>query len=84
VSASSEEREFVEKGTAVGLDVAKHVMAVHAIDNRGARILRKTLHCDALLAWSPAVPACVMAMEATRRLPSSFIPPASATTAHNT
>ncbi|MGH9808609.1 MAG: IS110 family transposase, partial [Terriglobia bacterium] len=40
------------------------MIAVHAMDHRGARVLRKTLRRDALLAWSVAVPPCVMAMEA--------------------
>jgi transposase len=39
-------------------------LAVHAMDHRGSRVLRKTLRRDALLAWSAAVPPCVMATEA--------------------
>ena len=54
----------MEKITTVGLDLAKQVIAVHGMDHRGSRVLRKTLRRDALLAWSAAVPPCVMAMEA--------------------
>jgi transposase len=54
----------MDKITTVGLDLAKQVMAVHAVDARGLAVLRKVLRRDALLAWSAALPRCVMAMEA--------------------
>jgi len=54
----------MEKITTVGLDLAKQVMAVHAVDARGQAVLRKVVRRDALLAWSAALPPCVMAMEA--------------------
>lgn len=54
----------MEKITTVGLDLAKQVIAVHAMDGRGHRVLRKVLRRDALLAWSAALPPCVLAMEA--------------------
>ena len=52
------------KITTVGLDLAKQVISVHAVDVRGTLVLRKVLRRDALLAWSGALSPCVMAMEA--------------------
>ena len=54
----------MEKITTVGLDLAKQVMAVHGVDVMGRRVMRKVLRRDALLAWSAALPPCVIAMEA--------------------
>ena len=54
----------MEKITTVGLELAKQVIAMHAVDARGVRVQRKTLRRDALLAWSAALPPCVVAMEA--------------------
>ena len=54
----------MEKITTVGLDLAKQVMAVHAVDARGQAVLRKVVRRDALLAWSGGLSPCVMAMEA--------------------
>ena len=54
----------MEKITTVGLDLAKQVMAVHAVDGRGMLVMRKVLRREALLAWSAALSPCVIAMEA--------------------
>lgn len=54
----------MEKITTVGLDLAKQVIAVHAVDARGLVVVRKVLRRDALLAWSAGLPPCVIAMEA--------------------
>ena len=54
----------MDKITTVGLDLAKQVMAVHGMDRRGSRVVRKVLRRDAVLAWTAALPPCVMAMEA--------------------
>jgi len=54
----------MEKITTVGLDLAKLVIAVHAMDADGRRVLRKVVRRDQLLGWSAALPPCVMAMEA--------------------
>jgi hypothetical protein len=37
------------KITAVGLDLAKQVIAVHAVDARGILVMRRVLRRDALL-----------------------------------
>jgi transposase len=54
----------MDKITTVGLDLAKQLIAMHAVDARGMLVLRKVLRRDALLAWSAALPPCVIAMEA--------------------
>jgi hypothetical protein len=54
----------MDKITTVGLDLAKQWIAMHAVDARGMLVLRTVLRRDALLAWSGALPPCVMAMEA--------------------
>jgi transposase len=54
----------MDKITTVGLDLAKQVMVVHAVDARGMLVMRKVLRRDVLLAWSAALSPCVMAMEA--------------------
>ena len=54
----------MDKITTVGLDLAKQVMAVHAVDVNGRMMLRKVLRRDALLRWSATLPRCVVAMEA--------------------
>jgi transposase len=54
----------MEKITTVGLDLAKQVMAVHAVGPEGRMVLRRVLRRDQLLAWSAALAPCVMAMEA--------------------
>jgi transposase len=48
----------------VGLDLAKQVMAVHAVAADGHTVARKTLRRDQLLPWLSALPPCVVAMEA--------------------
>jgi transposase len=54
----------MEKITTVGLDLAKQVMAVHAVDAPGRPVMRKALRRDQLLGWSAALAPCVIAMEA--------------------
>jgi transposase len=54
----------MEKITTVGLDLAKQVMVVHAVDKEGRMVMRKVLRRDQLLRWTAALPPCVMAMEA--------------------
>jgi transposase len=54
----------MDKVTTVGLDLAKQVISVHAVDVHGMVVMRKVLRRGALLAWSAALPPCVMAMEA--------------------
>src|SRR3981189_2293703 len=54
----------MDKITTVGLDLAKQLIAMHAVDARGMFVLRKGLRRGALLAWSAALAPCVIAMEA--------------------
>jgi transposase len=54
----------MEKITTVGLDLAKQVMAVHAVGVDGRVVLRKVLRRDQLLGWSGSLSPCVIAIEA--------------------
>jgi transposase len=48
----------------VGLDLAKHVFEVHAVDAGDRVVLRKTLRRDAVAQFFSDLPACVVGMEA--------------------
>ena len=54
----------MEKITTVGVDLAKQVLAVHAVDREGRMLTRKVLRRDQVLSWAASLPACVIAMEA--------------------
>jgi transposase len=54
----------MEKVTTVAIDLAKQVMAVHAVDKEGRMVMRKVLRRDQQLRWTAALPSCVLAMEA--------------------
>jgi transposase len=48
----------------VGLDLAKHVFQVHAIDGDGTVVLRKRLQRNKVLAFFAELPPCLVGMEA--------------------
>jgi len=52
------------KVTTVGIDLAKNVFSVHAVDESGAVVLRKTVTRVRLLPLAAQWPACVIGMEA--------------------
>ena len=52
------------KITTVGIDLAKNVFQVHAVDERGAVVLRKQLRRDQVTAFFANLPPCVIGMEA--------------------
>jgi len=52
------------KITTVGIDLAKNVFSVHAVDERGAVLLRKTVSRARLLPLITQWPACLIGMEA--------------------
>jgi len=55
-------REFIAR---VGVDLAKNVIQVHAVDGKGARVVSRALKRDQFLAWcAQLAPGCVVAMEA--------------------
>jgi transposase len=54
----------MDKITTVGLDLAKRVMAVHAVAADGRAVARRTLRREQLLPWLAALPPCVVALEA--------------------
>lgn len=48
-----------------GVDLAKHVIQVHAVDAAGQRLVARPVKRDQFLAWCAQLPACcVVAMEA--------------------
>lgn len=50
--------------TRIGLDLAKHVFQIHAIDAAGEVVVAKPVRRGKLLAFFSALPTCVVAMEA--------------------
>ena len=49
----------------VGVDLAKQVIQVHAVDAAGRRVVARALKRDQFIAWCQQLPAgCVVAMEA--------------------
>jgi len=50
--------------TTVGLDLAKNVFQVHAVDAEGMTVLRKQLRRAQLLAFFSRLPRCLVGMEA--------------------
>jgi transposase len=49
------------KITTVGIDLAKNVFQVHAVDERGAVVLRRQLRRDQMTAFFANLPPCVIA-----------------------
>src|SRR5947207_8700320 len=54
----------MDKITAVGLDLAKQIIQVHAIDAAGRVVLRKMVRRERLLGLLAQFPRCVVGMEA--------------------
>jgi len=54
----------LETVTTVGLDLAKNVFRVHAIDGQGNVVVDKALGRAKLLAFFAALPKCLVGMEA--------------------
>jgi len=52
------------KITTVGIDLAKHVFQIHAVDERGQLVLRKQLRRAQVAVFFANVPPCVIGMEA--------------------
>jgi hypothetical protein len=50
--------------TTVGLDLAKHVFQVHAVNAEGAIVLRKALRRGQMLPFFAKLPPCLIGMEA--------------------
>ncbi|MBY0285336.1 MAG: hypothetical protein K2W81_15410 [Sphingomonas sp.] len=51
--------------TSVGLDLAKHVFQVHAVDTGGKVIVAKALRRRDVLPFFAALPPCLVGMEAS-------------------
>ena len=54
----------MDKITSVGLDLAKQIIQVHAVDGAGRVVLRKAVRRERLLALLAQFPCCVVGMEA--------------------
>jgi len=52
------------KITTVGIDLAKNVIQVHGVDERGKAVLRKQLRRNQVAAFFANLPACLVGMEA--------------------
>ena len=50
--------------TTIGLDLAKSVFQVHAIDEAGGIVLRKRLRRGQVLAFFAGIPPCLVGLEA--------------------
>jgi transposase len=50
--------------TTIGLDIAKHVIQVHGVDERGKPVLRKQLKRHQVLPFFANLPACLIGLEA--------------------
>ncbi len=50
--------------TTVGLDLAKHIFQVHAVDDSGQVVARKRLRRTEVLSFFASVPPCLIGMEA--------------------
>ena len=48
----------------IGLDIAKQVFQVHAIDGRGAAVVRRALRRRQVLRWFAELPRCLVGLEA--------------------
>lgn len=56
----------MSKITRVGVDLAKHVIQVHAVDGAGQRVTSRALVRDKFIAWCAQLPpGCLIAMEAS-------------------
>jgi transposase len=54
----------MEKVTTLGIDLAKRVFALHAVEGAGRVVLRKTLKREQLMQAVAQLPACRIGMEA--------------------
>jgi transposase len=50
--------------TTVGLDLAKSVFQVHAVDQHGKVVLKKQIKRDQVVAFFVNLPSCLIGMEA--------------------
>jgi transposase len=58
--------------TTVGLDLAKHIFQVHAVDGTGQAVVRKRLRRAELLSFFASLPPCLIGMEACATDPPSL------------
>src|SRR5260370_41191916 len=56
--------EVMDKITRVGVDLAKNVMQVHAVDGAGRVVVRKAIARERFVSWFANLEPCLVAMEA--------------------
>jgi transposase len=54
----------MNKISTIGLDIAKQVFQVHAVDDAGGVVVRRSLRRSQLLAWFAKLPRCLVGIEA--------------------
>ncbi|MCP3713327.1 transposase [Paraburkholderia sp. CNPSo 3274] len=54
----------MDKIARVGVDLAKHVMQIHAVDSADLVIVRKAITRDRFVSWFANLEPCLVAMEA--------------------
>jgi hypothetical protein len=60
----------------VGVDLAKNVIQVHAVDGVGRRVVARAFKREQFLAWCAQLPAgCLVAMEACAERVNDFAAP---------
>jgi hypothetical protein len=52
--------------TTIGLDLAKNVFQVHAVDEAGSVVMRKRLRRGRVLAFFAGIPSCLVGLESLR------------------
>src|SRR5581483_5020581 len=62
--ASNEREPSMKSISTVGVDLAKNVFQVHAVDERGEVVVRKAVRRSKLLAWFAGLEPCLVGMEA--------------------
>ena len=64
-----------EDAVRVGVDLAKRVIQVHAVDQSGRVVIARALSREKFLSWCAQLPpGCVVAMETCRYIPGRSLP----------
>lgn len=64
VESHIEGEPSMEKITTIGLDIAKHLFQVHAINDTGAVVARRKLRRDDVVGFFKTLPPCLIGIEA--------------------
>src|SRR5262249_40896606 len=64
IANTNEGEPSMDKVSIIGLDIAKQVFQVHAVDSAGEVVVRRALRRSQLLKWFAQLPPCLIGMEA--------------------